>query len=349
MFFASDNWAGAHPRIAESLAREATGYAAAYGTSDLDRRMEERFNDLFQREVAVFFVGTGTAANSLALASVAKPGGVTFCHSEAHVTADECGAPEFLTGACRLFPVHGPGGKMDRDALTAAIGRFPPGAVHQGRPIAVTITQATESGTVYTLDEIEAIGTIARENDLPLHMDGARFANALVALETTPADMTWKRGVDILSFGATKNGCWCAEAIIFLRPELAREMPFIRKRSAQLFSKTRFISAQFEAYFEDGLWLDLARNANAMADRLRTGIGGSAKSRLAWSTTTNEVFAVLTKDAAERAEAKGARFYDWPIPAETPDLLQENEMLIRLVTSFATTEEDVDRFVEFLA
>lgn len=349
MFFASDNWAGAHPRIAESLAREATGYAAAYGTSDLDRRMEERFNDLFQREVAVFFVGTGTAANSLALASVAKPGGVTFCHPEAHVTADECGAPEFLTGACRLFPVHGPGGKMDRDALTAAIGRFPPGAVHQGRPMAVTITQATESGTVYTLDEIEAIGTIARENDLPLHMDGARFANALVALETTPADMTWKRGVDILSFGATKNGCWCAEAIIFLRPELAREMPFIRKRSAQLFSKTRFISAQFEAYFEDGLWLDLARNANAMADRLRTGIGGSAKSRLAWSTTTNEVFAVLTKDAAERAEAKGARFYDWPIPAETPDLLQENEMLIRLVTSFATTEEDVDRFVEFLA
>ena len=349
MFFASDNWAGAHPKIAESLALEAAGYAAAYGTSDLDRRMEERFNDLFQREVAVFFVGTGTAANSLALAAVAKPGGVTFCHSEAHVTADECGAPEFLTGACRLVPVHGPGGKMDKDALTAAIGRFPPGAVHQGRPMAVTITQATESGTVYTLDEIEAIAAVARQNGLPLHMDGARFANALVALDATPADMTWKRGVDILSFGATKNGCWCAEAIIFLKPELASEMPFIRKRSAQLFSKTRFISAQFEAYLEGGLWLDLARNANTMADRLRAGIGAATKSRLAWNTTTNEVFAVLTKDAAALAEGRGAKFYDWPVPAETPDLLQDNEMLIRLVTSFATTEDDVDRFLDVLA
>ena len=349
MFFASDNWAGAHPRIAESLAREAAGYAAAYGTSDLDRRMEERFNDLFQREVAVFFVGTGTAANSLSLASVAKPGGVTFCHSEAHVTADECGAPEFLTGACRLFPVPGPNGKMDAQDLSAAIGRFPPGAVHQGRPMVVTLTQATEMGTVYSLDEIEAIGAVARSSGLPLHMDGARFANALVALGATPADMTWKRGVDILSFGATKNGCWCAEAIIFLKPELATEMPFIRKRSAQLFSKTRFISAQFEAYLDGGLWLDLARNANGMADRLRAGIAASSKSRLAWNTTTNEIFAVLAKDAATLAEDRGAKFYDWPVPAETPDLLGENEVLIRLVTSFSTTADEVDRFLEVLA
>lgn len=349
MFFASDNWAGAHPRIAESLAREAAGYAAAYGTSDLDRRMEERFNDLFQREVAVFFVGTGTAANSLSLAAVAKPGGVTFCHSEAHVTADECGAPEFLTGACRLFPVPGPNGKMDPQALSAAIGRFPPGAVHQGRPMAVTLTQATEMGTVYSLDEIEAIGAVARSHGLPLHMDGARFANALVALGATPADMTWKRGVDILSFGATKNGCWCAEAIIFLKPELATDMPFIRKRSAQLFSKTRFISAQFEAYLDGGLWLDLARNANGMADRLRAGIAASSKSRLAWNTTTNEIFAVLAKDAATLAEDRGAKFYDWPVPAETPDLLGENEVLIRLVTSFSTTANEVDRFLEVLA
>lgn len=348
MFFASDNWAGAHPLIAESLVKEASGAAAAYGTSELDRRIEERFNQIFQREVAVFFVGTGTAANSLALASVARPGGVTFCHSEAHVTADECGAPEFLTGGCRLVPVEGPGGKLDPAALAAAIDRYPPGAVHQGRPMAITMTQATESGTVYSLAEIEAIGEVARTSSLPLHMDGARFANALVALDATPADMTWKRGVDILSFGGTKNGCWCAEAVVFMRPEMALDMPFIRKRSAQLFSKTRFIAAQLEAYFEGGLWLELARHANAMATRLRTGIAASNRGRLAWSTETNEVFAVLSKDAAALAESRGARFYDWPVPQELPNLLGENDKLIRLVTSFATTEEEVDRFVALL-
>ncbi|MCM2475935.1 low specificity L-threonine aldolase [Rhizobium sp. CG5] len=348
MFFSSDNWAGAHPLIAESLVKEASGYAAAYGTSDLDKRIEARFNEIFQREVAVYFVGTGTAANSLALASIAKPGGVTFCHSEAHVTADECGAPEFLTGACRLFTVEGPNGKLEPEGLKAAIGRFPPGAVHQGRPMAVTLTQATESGTVYSLAEIEAIGAVARDANLPLHMDGARFANAIVALQTTAADMTWKRGVDILSFGGTKNGCWCAEAIIFMKPEMATEMPFIRKRSAQLFSKTRFISAQLEAYLEGGLWLDLARHANDMADRLRSGIRAAGKSRLAWDTQSNEVFAVLTKDAAAEAQEKGAKFYEWPVPRETPDLLDENETLIRLVTSFATTPDEVDRFVAVL-
>ncbi|MHB0951463.1 MAG: threonine aldolase family protein [Allorhizobium sp.] len=349
MFFASDNWAGAHPLIAESLVKEASGAAAAYGTSDLDKRVEQRFNQLFQREVAVFFVGTGTAANSLALASVAKPGGVAFCHSEAHVTADECGAPEFLTGACRLVPVEGPNGKFEPAALKTAIDRFPPGAVHQGRPMAVTLTQATEAGTVYSLDEIEAVGAIARQNGLPLHMDGARFANALVALETTAADMTWKRGVDILSFGGTKNGCWCVEAIVFMNPDMAREMPFIRKRSAQLFSKTRFISAQLEAYFEGGLWLDLARHANQMAAHLRAGILSSGKGRLAWETQSNEVFAIISKDAAALAESRGAKFYDWAVPKDMPGLLGENEALIRLVTSFATTEQEIDQFIEVLS
>ncbi|MGV8939751.1 MAG: threonine aldolase family protein [Allorhizobium sp.] len=348
MFFSSDNWAGAHPLIAESLVREAGGYAAAYGTSDLDKRVEERFNDIFQREVAVFFVGTGTAANSLALASVLRPGGVTFCHSEAHVVADECGAPEFLTGATRLLPVEGPNGKLEPAALKTAIARFPPGAVHQGRPMAITLTQATEMGTVYGLDEIEAIAAIARDNNLPLHMDGARFANALVALDASPADMTWKRGVDILSFGGTKNGCWCAEAIVFFKPELAAEMPFIRKRSAQLFSKTRFISAQLEAYFEGGLWLDLARNANAMANRLRAGMSKAGKARLAWDTSSNEVFAVLPKDAAEQATEAGAKFYDWVEPTELPGLVKDGEILVRLVTSFSTTEDEVDAFLALL-
>ncbi|MDI7860509.1 low specificity L-threonine aldolase [Rhizobiaceae bacterium n13] len=345
MIFASDNWAGAHPAIAERLLKESAGFAAAYGTSDLDRKVEDRFNEIFERKVAVFFVGTGTAANSLALASVARPGGVAFCHTEAHVTVDECGAPELFTGACRLVPVPGADGKIDPAALAAAIGRFPPGAVHQGRPIVVTITQATESGSIYSLDEIDRIAAMARAHHVPLHMDGARFANALVALGTTPAEMTWKRGVDILSFGATKNGCWCAEALVFMNPEAARDMPFIRKRAAQLFSKSRFIAAQFDAYLEQDRWLDLARHANAMADGLRAGIAASNSGRLGWDTHSNEVFAVLKKEAAEAATAKGTKFYDWPIPADMPGLVGPDEVLIRLVTSFATTESDVSDFI----
>jgi threonine aldolase len=346
MHFASDNWSGAHPRIAESLTRHAQGFASAYGTSDLDRAIEERFSAIFEREVAVFFVATGTAANSLALASVAKAGGVSFCHADAHVNADEGGAPEFLTGGTRLFGVEGAEGKMDPRALDEAISRFEPASPHHGRAMAVTVTQATEVGTVYTLDELDAIATVAKARNLPLHMDGARFANALVALGSSPAEMTWKRGIDILSFGGTKNGCWCAEAIVFFNPDMAAEMPFIRKRSAQLFSKSRFISAQLEAYLDAGLWLDLASHSNAMADRLRAGLSAKNTARLAWETTANEVFVVIEKSSADRAREKGARFHPWQPPQGWLPLPKENETLIRLVTSFATTEDEVDQFIE---
>ncbi|MDO1581968.1 threonine aldolase family protein [Rhizobium oryzicola] len=348
MFFASDNWAGAHPAINERLLKESTRFAAAYGTSELDLAIEQRFNEIFEREVSVFFVATGTAANSLALASLAKPGGVTFAHSEAHVIEDECGAPDFFSGM-RMSPVDGPHGKMDPRHLVSRIARYPQDAVHHGRATAVTMTQATETGTIYTLDEIEEIARISHEHGLPLHMDGARFANALVNLGATPAEMTWKRGVDVLSFGGTKNGCWCAEAIVFFDPAMAKELPFIRKRSAQLFSKSRFIAAQFEAYLQDDLWLDLARHANAMADRLRAGLNGSNTARLAWETRSNEVFAVLPKATAKAAGEKGAKFYDWLEPKDMAEPVSEQDVLIRLVTSFATTPDDVDAFLRLVA
>jgi threonine aldolase len=321
MHFASDNWSGAHPRIAENLTRHAAGFASAYGTSDLDKAVEERFSAIFDREVAVFFVATGTAANSLALASLAKAGGVSFCHADAHVNADEGGAPEFLTGATRLFPVEGPEGKIDPRALEAAIGRFEPASPHHGRAMAVSVTQATEVGTVYSLDELDAIAAVAKSRDLPLHMDGARF-------------------------GGTKNGCWCAEAIVFFNPDLAADMPFIRKRSAQLFSKSRFISAQLEAYLENGLWLELAGHANAMSDRLRAGLSGKNTVRLAWDTTANEVFAVMEKSSVERAREKGAKFHEWQPPQGWLPLPREDETLVRLVTSFATTQDEVDQFID---
>jgi threonine aldolase len=345
MIFASDNWAGAHPAIAENLTAHADGYVAAYGTSELDRKVEKRFSEIFEKDVAVFFVGTGTAANSLALASANRPGGVAFCPRDAHVNVDECGAPEFFSHGARLSPVDGERGKMDAARLEAEIRRFPPEFVHGGQPMAVTLTQATESGTVYSLDEIETIAAIAKSHKLPLHMDGARFANALVSLDVTPAEMTWKRGVDLLSFGATKNGCWCAEAIVLFDTSKAHEMHFLRKRAAQLFSKSRFITAQFEAYFAGDLWLKLARHANAMATRLADGISASASSRLAWAPDANEVFAIMKRDVAARLQQQGAVFYDWDVPPHLAGSVGKDEGLYRLVTCFATKSEVVDRFI----
>ncbi|PRD42726.1 low specificity L-threonine aldolase [Phyllobacterium phragmitis] len=349
MNFASDNWAGAHPKIAESLTRHAGGFAASYGASEFDRAVEMRFNEIFEREVAVFFVGTGTAANSLALASVNRPGGVSFCHREAHAIEDECGAPEYFTGGARLHPVDGALGRIDPVNLTRELKRFNPAFIHAGQPMAVSITQATEVGTLYSLSEIAGISTVCREHDIPLHLDGARFANALVSLGVSPADMTWRQGVDIVSFGGTKNGCWCAEALVFMDPSHAKDLPFIRKRAAQLFSKTRFIAAQFDAYLDDGLWLELATHANAMAARLAGHIRASERIRLAWSPQANEVFAIMKKSVSEKLQQQGAVFYDWNPPHSETNRVEEEEIFTRFVTSFATSQDEVDRFGDLIA
>jgi threonine aldolase len=348
MFFTSDNWSGVLPSVAENLSRNSAGFASAYGTSDLDRRVETRFNEIFEREVAVFFVGTGTAANSLALAAINRPGGVTLCHREAHMIEDECGAPEYFTGGARLHPVDGPLGKMNPARLERELQRFPPDFVHAGQPMAVSITQATEAGTVHNLNEIATIAEIALARGLPLHMDGARFANALVSLGCTPADMTWKQGVDIVSFGATKNGCWMAEALVFLDPAQARQLPFIRKRAAQLFSKTRFIAAQFEAYLADDNWLKAARHANAKAAQLAAMLRQAEGCRLAWEPQANEVFAVLSLARMTQLQAEGAKFYEWNLPHGMEDSVHADERLCRFVTSFATTNEHMDAFAHSL-
>lgn len=349
MFFASDNWAGAHPKIAAGLSAHASGFASAYGTSDIDRAVGERFSQIFEREVSVFFVGTGTAANSLSLAAYSQTGGVSFMHREAHMLEDECGAPEFLTGGSRLRAVDGPLGRMTPENLERAISHFEPEFVHSGRPMAVSITQATEVGTVYSLADIDAIAAVAKTRGLPLHMDGARFANALVALDTTPAEMTWKRGVDIVSFGGTKNGCWCAEAVILFDTSKAREFGFLRKRAAQLFSKSRFIAAQFDAYLADDLWLETARHSNAMATRLADAIAASSKVRLAWRPEANEVFAVMPKTAMQSLNEAGAVFYPWNAPRCYTDPIGADETMCRFVTSFATTTDEVDRFGALIA
>ena len=348
MHFASDNWAGVADEITQSLIRHASGPAPAYGTSDLDRDLERRFNDLFEREVAVYFVGTGTAANALALSAVNRPGGFVLCHRESHLIQDECGAPEFFTSGARMGPIDGELGKIDPDELLLCFKRFDPGFVHHGQPMAVSITQGTEVGTCYSLAEIARIADHAHAAGVSVHMDGARIANALVRLGCSPAEMTWRSGIDVLSFGGTKNGCWCAEALIFFKPEMTAQVPYIRKRAAQLFSKTRFIAAQFHAYLDDDLWLRLATRANDAADRLAAGLVGSDVAWQAWPHQTNEVFAVMADDVAERLRECGAKFYPWPVPQSYRRQIAPGHRLQRLVTSFATQSAEVDDFLTAL-
>ncbi|MDD7911847.1 low specificity L-threonine aldolase [Pseudovibrio exalbescens] len=343
MIFSSDNWAGATDAVMAALARHTSGFAPAYGVDPLSRSIEAKFNEVFEREVAVFLVSTGTAANSLALANYAKPGGAVFCHEESHIVVDECGAPEFTTGGNKLFGIAGEHGKINAASLAKALTAIPEGVVHHGQASAVSITQATEIGTLYTPSEIAAINEVAKSRGLPLHMDGARFANALVSLDISPAEMTWKQGVDVLSFGATKNGCWCAEAVVFFNPQDGAGFEYLRKRSAQLFSKSRFISAQFEGYFEDDNWLQTARHANAMAARLAEGLKAADGVDLPVWPQANEVFPIISRAKAAELQKAGAGFYEWPAEG-----LPEDRQMIRLVTSFATTTGMVDEFISLL-
>ena len=342
MNFASDNWAGATPSVMAALARHNDGLAPAYSSDDLSKSVSERISEIFKTETAVFFTATGTAANALALSAYSRPGGVIFCHSQAHINVDECGCPEFMVGGAKLSGINGADGKITPEGLKAALDRHPDGVVPHGQPMAVSISQATESGTVYRPAEIEAISAIAKSRGLPLHMDGARFANALVSLNADPADLTWRSGVDALSFGATKNGCWCAEAVVFFDLKAAEGFEYIRKRAGQVLSKGRFVAAQFDGYLDGGSWLETARHANAMATRLADGIQ-AAGGRLAWPVEANEVFPILKRSQFDALMAAGAKLYEWPATdLAEEEVLQADEVCLRLVASFATSEADVD-------
>ncbi|KZM50605.1 low specificity L-threonine aldolase [Labrenzia sp. OB1] len=349
MNFASDNWAGAAPAVMSALTRHNSGFAPAYGTDPLTDRVSEKFNEIFEREVAVFFVATGSAANSLALAAYARPGGVIFSHSDAHIQVDECNCPEFMTGGGKLAGIAGADGKIAPQDLREAMAAYPDGVVHHGQVATVSISQATESGTIYTLEEIAAVKEAARSRGVPLHMDGARFANALVTLGCTPADITWKAGVDVLSFGATKNGCWCAEAVVFFDPQAASGFEYLRKRGGHLFSKSRFVAAQLDGYFQDDTWLAAAGHANEMAARLADGVRNQG-GRTAWAVEANEVFPILKRRQFEALEAAGAMLYEWPAKGLSSNIAPaEDEVCLRMVTSFATTEEDVTTFLKVLS
>ena len=283
MEFGSDNMAGASPRVIEALAAANGGAAAAYGADTHTARAAERLAEIFEHPCAVFLVATGTGANALALGSLTPPWGAVFCHADAHVMDSECGAPEFFTGGAKLVGIPGEAGKIEPEALGAALSLFPSDSVHQVRPAALSLSQATECGTIYTCDEIARLAAVAHGAGLRVHMDGARFANALVSLGCTPAAITWQAGVDALSFGATKNGALACEAVVFFEPERAAHFGLQRKRGGHTVSKGRFLGAQMNAYLDDDHWLDLARLANGRATGRRKPTRSSPSCRLRYT------------------------------------------------------------------
>lgn len=345
MNFASDNAAGIAPPILDALRLVNAGHQLAYGNDEVTRRVQDRLSRLFEHDLAAWLVGTGTAANSLALAQLSPPWGAVLCHREAHIVTSEAGAPEFFGNGLKLVTLDGEGCKITPEILTAALEGAEWGGPHHVTPSVLSLTQVTEAGTIYSPAEVRALAEIAHAHGMAVHMDGARFANAVAALGVSPAQASWKLGVDVLSFGATKGGAMGAEAIIFFDPKRAAGMDERRKRGGHLLSKHRFVAAQFEAFFADDLWLTLARHANAMATRLGNGLKAAGMPPV-WPVDANLVFALLPPAAHARLTKAGAAYYVMKsrgLPANA--VLQDGVALVRLVTSFATTEAEVDQFV----
>jgi threonine aldolase len=335
MWFTSDNAGPAHPAVVEAVARACAGYSASYGAEEAMARVTARIREVFRApDAAVYLVPTGTAANALGLACLCPPWGTVYCHRDAHIAQDECGAPEFYTGGAKLTLIDGPDGRIDPADLARTIAATVRVGVHNVQPGAVSLTNTTEAGTVYDPDGIRALTAVARAHGLPVHLDGARVANALARLGCTPAELTWQAGVDVLSFGGSKNGLIAAEAVILFDPARSWEFELRRKRGGHLIARHRFLSAQMEAYFADGLWLELARTANARAALLAAGLAALPHVRLLHPVQANMIFATWPDAVHRAAEAAGARYYPHPTP-------EGAEPAARLVCNWATTEADV--------
>ncbi|MCI0600438.1 MAG: low specificity L-threonine aldolase [Beijerinckiaceae bacterium] len=347
MDFSSDNTAGASQAILAAILDANEGTVPAYGADPLTVTAAGRLCEVFERDLACFLVSTGTAANALALGAICPPFGAIFCHSGAHIMEDECGAPEMFTGGAKLVGIPGRAGKIAPEDFKAALVSFPRGFVHQVQPAALSLSQLTESGTVYTCQEIAALSALAHDAGLMVHIDGARFANAIVSLQCSPAEMSWKAGIDVLSFGATKNGSLACEAVIFFDAGKAASLPYLRKRAGHTQSKGRFLGAQMMAYLENGHWLDLAAAANVQAKRLAQGLAQIPGVRLPWPCAANEVFAILPQQVDAALKAGGAAYYPWNFRGSGLDCAPpgNDEIFVRLVTSFATSPSSVDQLL----
>lgn len=331
MRFFSDNAAPVHPKIMQAIA-DANTVDTAYDGDALSQRLDTAFSELFERDVAVLWVSTGTAANCLALASLVQPHQGVICHNEAHIEVDECGAPGFYTGGAKLMLVDGEGAKISPQTISDLLSTIRPD-VHQVQAAAVSITNATEYGLVYRPEEVAILGALCAERKLGLHMDGARFGNAVATLGCCPADVTWRAGVDVLSFGFAKNGGMNAEALVYFDPAFVDAARYRRKRAGHLLSKGRFLAAQLLAFLDADLWLDNAKAANAAAQI----IAGAAPERLLYPVEANEIFIRLTAAEAATLRQQGFDFYDW------------GDGAARLVTSWHHREEDVAPLAKAIA
>ena len=331
--FRSDNVATVAPEIMRALEAANHGLAAAYGDDEYSALLNRKFSELFEKEVTVFPVSTGTAANALSLATCARPYGAIYCHEEAHINTSEAGATEAFSGGAKLIALPGVNGKVEPQTLAAALQRADRGLTHHSQPDAVSITQVTEYGTVYRRDEIAHFGAIARDADIFFHMDGARFANALVALKCSASEMTWRSGVDILSFGATKNGAMGADAIVVFDRELVDSLSYRLRRAGQTWSKMRFAAAQLLAYIENNLFLRLASHANELASQLGRELAAIPGVRLMAPVEANLMFVSMPEQIIESLAAAGVRFS------------RRGGGVIRLVARFDATEREVDQFV----
>lgn len=346
MHFASDNAGPVHPAVLNAIARANDGYASGYGNDVLSQSVAQSIRDLFEApDAAVYLVPTGTAANALALATLCQPWHTVFCTKMAHINEDECNAPEFYTGGAKLTLVPDVDAKMTPEALRAAIHAEETRGVHGPQRGPVSITQVTEKGTVHTLDEIRALTAVARDFDLPVHLDGARFANALVALGCTPAEMTWKAGVNAVSFGGTKNGCMGVEAVVLFDPKIAWEFELRRKRGAHLFSKHRYLAAQMQGYLENGLWLDLAKSANAACERLAAGLT-SAGIDIMYPAQANIIFFKASRAFHADLLSRGATYYVMDGDHTKGD--PSGMLTGRLVTDWSRDDAGIDAFLALL-
>jgi threonine aldolase len=339
MNFRSDNESPAAPAIMTALQQANEGTAWAYAEDQWSERLDAAFSELFETQTWVLPLSTGTVANSIALASVTPPWGSVFCHRNAHILNDESGAPEFFGNGLRLVPMDGPDGKFTAERLEQSVRATAGHGIHSYEPAAVSLTQCTESGTVYRPDEIAAICAAAERLDMVRHMDGARFGNAVAALGCHPADVTWRAGVQMLSFGASKNGCMAAEALLtFDKSLLGETAERLRKRSGHLLSKMRYVSAQLLAYIEQDLWLEMAGHANAQAARFAQAVTRHPEASLEYSVEANEVFVSWTSAGFQRLEAAGIQFLTWP----------GRDDLARFVFSHCTTEQETEALCDAL-
>jgi len=337
--FRSDNEAPVAPEIMAALAEVNRGAAHSYGDDAVTARVKGLFRDVFETDLAVFPLISGTAANALAAAQTTPPFGAVICHQNSHLHTDECGAAEFYTGGAKLLALPGDDGKLDAGSVRQRILDSGQLGDHTSKPTLLSLTQATEFGTVYSLEEIRELAETARETGIRVHMDGARFANAVSSLGCSPAETTWRAGVDLMSFGATKNGAMMAEALLVFDPALAAELGRRRKQAGHLVSKVRYVSIQLEAYLADDLWLRLASHANRMARRMFEGLEEIGGVDLLYPVQSNEIFVRMDRVLCDGLRSAGFEFHGWP----------GRPGVYRLVTSYCTGEKDVETFLKTLA